>query len=271
MHPVSSSPAHDSSHAEPRSRSGGRHELGQNFLHHRPTIERIAALARDASGAILEIGPGDGALTSRLARLGRPLTLVELDEHRVRRLRRRFPQADVVHADAMRVPFDAPVIVGNLPFHLTTPLLRKLLRSPGWERAILLTQWEVARKRAGVGGGTMLTGQSAPWFEFRLQCRVPARAFSPMPSVDGGLLDISRRASPLIPLAERDAYERFVRRVFTGRGRGLGQILPQAAGLSRAASGAALRRAGLAASALPRDVQARQWAELWGAARSGRG
>lgn len=267
MHPVSSSrAAHGSG-----SRSGGRHELGQNFLRHRPTLERIAELAAGTTGAILEIGPGDGALTAELVRLGRPLTLVELDEHRVRRLRRRFPRVEVLHADAMRVPFDAPVVVGNLPFHLTTPILRKLLRSPDWERAILLTQWEVARKRAGVGGGTMLTGQSAPWFEFELRGRVPARAFRPMPSVDGGLLDIARRSPPLVPAAERTAYERFVRRVFTGRGRGIGRILQRATALSPSECAAALRRAGLSASALPRDIAAEQWADLWRAAGSRRG
>ncbi|RGE17653.1 23S ribosomal RNA methyltransferase Erm [Leucobacter sp. wl10] len=264
MHPASSH------HSHPRSRYGGRHELGQNFLRHRPTIERIAQLARGTAGTILEIGPGDGALTSRLAELGCPLVLVELDEHRIRRLRRSFPRAEVVHADAMRVTFDAALVVGNLPFHLTTPLLRKLLRSPRWERAILLTQWEVARKRAGIGGGTLLTGQSAPWFEFRLRCRVPARAFRPVPGVDGGLLDISRRGAPLVPVAERNAYERFVRRVFTARGHGLGQILQRGLGLPRAMSASALREAGLPASALPRDITAQQWAALWRVAGSGR-
>lgn len=257
MHPVS----HHS--PEPRSRYGGRHELGQNFLHHRPTIDRISALAKESRGAILEIGPGDGALTTGLARLGRPLTLVELDEHRVASLRSRFPRAEVIHADAMRVPFREPLVVGNLPFHLTTPLLRKLLGSPGWERAILLTQWEVARKRAGIGGGTLLTGQSAPWFEFRLHCRVPAHGFRPIPGVDGGLLEVTRRDSPLVPIRDRSAYERFVRRVFTARGRGMRQILQRGIGLSRTESDAALRSAAVRAAALPRDVTAQQWAELW--------
>ncbi len=63
----------------------------------------------------------------------------------------------VVHGDALRTRLDRPVVVGNLPFHLTTPILRRLLAAGGWTEAVLLTQWEVARKRAGVGGRTMLT------------------------------------------------------------------------------------------------------------------
>lgn len=242
---------------------GGRHELGQNFLRHRPTIDRIVGLARDTEGAILEIGPGNGALTSGLASLDRPLTLVELDESRAQTLRRHFPAADVLHADAMTVNLDSPLVVGNLPFHLTTPLLRKLLRHSQWDRAILLTQWEVARKRAGVGGGTMLTAQTAPWFEFHLRGRVPSQGFTPAPNVDGGLLDVVRRSEPLVPDRERRRYETFVRRVFTARGRGMAQILHQGIGLSRSASNAALHRADLRASALPREVAARQWAVLW--------
>lgn len=258
-------------HTHSRSRYGGRHELGQNFLRHRPTIDRIVGLARETDGAILEIGPGDGALTSDLAGLGRPLTLVELDEHRVRRLRNRFPSADVLHADAMDVRLDSRLVVGNLPFHLTTPLLRKLLREGSWDRAVLLTQWEVARKRAGVGGGTMLTAQTAPWFEFRLRDRVPARCFAPAPSVDGGLLDIVRRPRPLVPQRDRPSYERFVRSVFTARGRGMAQILRQGLGMTRGAAASALQRASLSGGALPRDVSPKQWAALWASTREAAG
>lgn len=266
MHPSSRTShlhAHRRRQRPQRSHHGGRHELGQNFLRHRKTIDSIIGLARDTSGAILEIGPGDGALTSGLAALGRPLALVELDEHRVRKLCRRFPAAEVIHADAMEARLDSEVIVGNLPFHLTTPLLRKLLRDSKWERAILLTQWEVARKRAGVGGGTMLTAQTVPWFDFRLRDRVPAHGFAPSPSVDGGLLDVVRRAEPLVTQPERGDYERFVRRVFTARGRGMAQILQRGVGLSRQESGAVLQRAGLKGSALPREVSGGQWAALW--------
>ena len=63
----------------PRSIHGGRHELGQNFLTHTPTIALVVDLVRRTDGAILEIGAGDGALTKPLAQLGRRLTAIELD------------------------------------------------------------------------------------------------------------------------------------------------------------------------------------------------
>ncbi|MCC4249763.1 MULTISPECIES: 23S ribosomal RNA methyltransferase Erm [Microbacterium] len=246
-----------------RSVHGGRHELGQNFLIHQPTIDRIVALVATTEGAILEIGAGGGALTTGLAGLGRGLTAIDIDERRIAALRRAHAGVHVEHADALRHPLDAPVIAGNIPFHLTTPILRRLLQRPGWRDAVLLTQWEVARKRAGVGGGTLMTAQAAPWFAFTLHGRVPSHAFRPAPSVDGGILSITRRGSPLVPLAHRRAYERFVGEVFTAKGRGMGSILATVRRCSRPAAKRHLTQAGVGADALPRDLGPQQWADLW--------
>lgn len=246
-----------------RSMHGGRHELGQNFLVHTPTIDRIVALVAETDGPILEIGAGGGALTAGLAELGRTLTAIDIDERRIATLRRAHPAVRVEHADALRHPLDTAVIAGNIPFHLTTPILRRLLQRPTWQHSILLTQWEVARKRAGVGGGTLLTAQTAPWFEFHLQGRVPARAFRPMPSVDGGILSITRRGSPLVLTVERRAYERFIGDVFTSRGRGMAAILATVSRMTTPAARSTLSAAGIDPASLPRDLDAAQWARLW--------
>lgn len=254
----------------PRSSHGGRHELGQNFLNHRPTIDRITSLVGETLGPILEIGAGDGALTRALADLGRPLSAIDIDEHRVRRLRRTLPKIQVENADVLRHPLDTAVVVGNIPFHITTPILRRLLSVGTWRHAFLLTQWEVARKRAGVGHGTMMTAQTAPWFAFALHGRIPSSHFTPRPNVDGGLLGISRRGSPLLPYAERAAYERFVRAVFTGSGGKLARILQRAARLDADGARRALDSAQISKRSLPRDLDAAQWVALWDATqRSG--
>lgn len=254
-----------------RSAHGGRHELGQNFLHHRPTIATIVGLVEHTRGPLLEMGAGDGALTRPLAELGRPLTAIDIDEHRVRRLRAALPSVRLEHADALRFPLDAATIVGNIPFHLTTPILRRLFRAPAWSEAILLTQWEVARKRAGVGGSTMMTAQNAPWFTVSLHGRVPAWAFRPQPSVDGGILRIRRRTTPLVPANERAAYERFVSAAFTGAGVGMADILRRLTGLDRARLQREMAAAGIAAGALSRDLGAEQWSAIWSVCGGRRG
>lgn len=254
--------------------SHGRHEHGQNFLVDARTIRDVVALAADAEGPILEIGPGDGALTGELLRLGRPLTAVEIDERLVARLRRRFGRRlGLVHDDFLRtrIPFGTGTVIGNLPFHLTTAILRKLLHDPNWGTAVLLLQWEVARRRAGVGGATLMTAQWSPWFEFSLHGRVPARAFRPMPGVDGGVLRIRRRDAPLVPASERAGYQAFAHRVYTGPGRGLAAVLRRAAPEARAGVDRWLRESRIGPNALPRDLDAEQWAALWAIVRpSGR-
>ncbi|WP_291798859.1 23S ribosomal RNA methyltransferase Erm [Brevibacterium sp.] len=243
---------------------GGRHELGQNFLVHTPTLDTLTSLVAETSGPVLEIGAGDGALTHRLAGLNRPLTAIDVDEHRVRALRRSLPDAVRVEwADVMRHPLRAPVLVGNLPFHLTTPVLRRLLRLRSWHEAVLLLQWEVARKRAGVGGRTLMSVQAGPWFDFDLVGRVPARAFRPVPSVDGGILRIRRRTAPLVPAEARGEYAAFAHRVFTGAGGSLSRVLQRATQHPVRQVRVALAEAGAAESSLPRDLTPEQWAVLF--------
>ena len=242
---------------------GGRHELGQNFLRSSTIIDTIASLARSTSGPIMEIGPGDGAVTAELYRLGRELTLVELDETRLDHLEDTYPRAEVRHADILTTRLDRPVIVGNLPFHLTTPILRKLLRSGRWQRAILLTQWEVARKRAGIGGSTMMTAQWAPWFDFRLVTRVPADAFTPKPSVDGGILTIDRCTTGSIPVRSRSNYQQFVRSVFTGRGRGMKGILSKMSITAHRTLQSTMDRNDIRGDTLPKDLTPDQWTGLF--------
>ncbi|MEU6697218.1 23S ribosomal RNA methyltransferase Erm [Pseudonocardia sp. NPDC046786] len=241
----------------------GRHEHGQNFLVD-PAVP--AALAAVVGGyparSVLELGAGDGALTAALLRLDRPVTAVEIDPHRVDRLRRRFgARVTVRHGDLLRERLDRPVdVVSNVPYALTTPLLRRLLPAPRWAHALLLLQWEVARKRAAVGPTTALTARWWPWFGFRLVGRVPAGAFRPVPSVDGGILEITRRARPLVG-GPAGPYQRMVDQVFTGRGRGVVDVVARRYGRTTARGWAA--GAGLDARTLPRDLGPGHWAELY--------
>ncbi|NSC21427.1 23S ribosomal RNA methyltransferase Erm [Streptomyces albus subsp. chlorinus] len=255
-----------------RTHHGGRHELGQNFLVDPATIDLFVSLVARTTGPVIEIGGGDGALTLPLERLGRPLTVLEADRRTAARLERRTaPATTVEHADFLRrrVPATPHVLVGNLPFHLTTAILRRILHSSGWTDAVLLVQWEVARRRAGVGGATMMTAQWWPWYDFRLASRVPAGAFRPRPGVDGGLMTVTRRAEPLLPARSRQRYQDLVHRVFTGPGRGLAEILPRAVpGLPRGRSRSWLSRHGLGPGTLPKALTAPQWADLFRSAEA---
>jgi 23S rRNA (adenine-N6)-dimethyltransferase len=246
----------------------GRHELGQNFLTDRATISKIVHLvSRSDDDPIIEIGSGGGALTLPLQALGRPITAIEIDARHAQSLARRVDSSTtVVHGDFLqyRLPRVPHVVVGNLPFHHTTAMLRRLLHAEHWTASVLLVQWEVARRRAAVGGATMMTAQWWPWYEFALVGRVPASAFTPRPSVDAGLMTIMRRPDPLLPIDQRRRYSKFVHAVFTSKGRGLHQIVPRVATPpARAATIQWLARQKIPGTPLPRDLSANQWCELF--------
>jgi 23S rRNA (adenine-N6)-dimethyltransferase len=167
----------------------------------------------------------------------------------------------------MRFRFPAgSAIVSNVPYHLTTPLLKKMLIETSWSHALLVLQWEVARKRAAVGGTTLLTVRWWPWYDFTLLRRIGARSFRPVPSVDSGLLQISRRSAALVPWRERREYQRLVERVFSARGSGVRAMTASVVGARTASVWA--KRQGIPAQALPKRVDAEAWADLYREASS---
>lgn len=256
----------DASAHDVRQHPGGAHELGQNHLVDPRVVRRVVDLVPDAELPLVEWAAGRGALTVPLARLGRPVEAVEIDPRSAGRLGRIVPaNVTVTRGDILRhaPPSGAYDLVCNVPFHLTTPVLRRLFTLTGWQRAVLITQWEVARKRAAVGGTTLLTAQWWPWFTFRLDRRVPAAAFRPRPSVDAGLLVIDRRPEPLVPAADLDRYQRFAGAVFNGPGRGVHAILARQ-GLARGDVRRWAREHGVGPNALPRDLGASAWANAYG-------
>lgn len=188
-----------------------RRSHGQNFLVDATVVARLlrrASLGPD--DLVVELGAGRGALTLPLARTGARVIAVERDQVWAGQLRRRAQEAGlrdrirIVEGDALRVALpDEPYrVVANVPFGLTTALLSRLLDDPaaGPQRADLLVQEEVARKRAAEPPQTLRSAVWAPWWRFELGERVPRRAFRPVPRVDAAWLAVERRDPPVLPL-----------------------------------------------------------------------
>ena len=171
---------------------------------------------------MIEVGAGHGVLTAKLARRAGYVVAIEIDPALARRLCERFegraPVA-IVEGDALRqglprLPFR---VVSNVPFAATTRVLRLLLDDPRscLEQAALLLQWEVARKRAQERPSTLLGLSWAPWWDFTLVRRVPSTAFSPPPSVDRGIIVVSRRTPALLPTNEAAPFRRLLKAGFS--------------------------------------------------------
>jgi len=121
---------------------------GQNFLRNRGAVEKIvAAVEPQPDEVIVEIGPGEGVLTEKLVDYPNDIVVIEIDPDLAARLRARFgDRITVVNDDALEValpdrPFRA---VGNLPYNVGTPILRRVIASPHVRRAVFMLQKEVA-------------------------------------------------------------------------------------------------------------------------------
>lgn len=206
--------------AKPRTaRDARRRSLGQNFLQPELGRELVASAGFRPGQLVIEIGAGRGALTHALALLPIDVVAVELDPFWAEQLREELRVAGrgrvrVVCADffAIALPVRPFRVVGSLPFGRTMQLCRRLFDDPSLpiERADLVVQWEVARKRACAPPATLQGTVWAPWWEFQLGRRVPATAFRPMPRTDAGVLVATRRRPALLPPAMAGAFAGFV-------------------------------------------------------------
>jgi 16S rRNA (adenine1518-N6/adenine1519-N6)-dimethyltransferase len=194
-------------HGRPRKR------FGQHFLHDPAVIERIAAAIAPVSGdALVEIGPGRGALTRRLLESDcGTLDAVEIDRDLAALLRREFggdSRFALHEADALRVDFSAlarqrgrPLrIVGNLPYNISTPLLFHLLESVRQvqDLHVMLQREVIARMAAQPGDAAYgrLTVMLSPWVEVERLFDVGPGAFQPPPQVWSAVARLTVRAGP---------------------------------------------------------------------------
>ena len=197
-----------------------RRRLGQNFLQADVAKTVVAGASFQPGDLVVEIGAGLGSLTFLLAQCVSQVLTVEVDPVLAARLRRelqrrKITNVSVVCCDARRYrlprqPFRA---FGSLPFGATTALMRLLLDDPGsqLERADLVVQWEVARKRATTPPSTLLSAAWAPWWDFELGQRISAEAFRPLPAVDGAVLRVRRREPAVLPIDLAAPFGEFLR------------------------------------------------------------
>ncbi|MFD6161149.1 23S ribosomal RNA methyltransferase Erm [Nocardia sp. NPDC060256] len=217
----------------PRARNT-RKRLSQNFL----TDAGAARLIVRSSGVsaadlVLEIGPGDGMLTRQLLGSAGRVRAYEKDAHYADRLRRRYADDDRIqlyHTDfrAVREPQEPFAVVANVPFAVTTDLVRWCLAARHLTSATLLTQYEFARKHSGdYGRWTKLTVTHWPTVAMELGARIGRHSFHPVPSVDTAILHLRRRPRPLLPGSALADYRRVVELGFLGVGGSLASSLRQ--------------------------------------------
>lgn len=213
--------------------------LGQNFLVD-PNLQRkiVDALDVRPDDTVLEIGPGRGALTRRLAGRSACLVLVELDDRLAADLAVEFaerPGIRVVHADALETPltslFPDPTrvkVIGNIPYNITSPLLFHLLERPRPAEILVMVQREVADRLVAAPGsaeyGALAVGVQSVADVARV-LHMPRGAFRPVPGVDSTVVRITPHAPPRLSAEEERDLRRVVRAAFQWRRKQLQKIL----------------------------------------------
>ncbi len=206
-----------------------RKRFGQNFLHDASVVAQIVAAIDPRPGqSIVEIGPGQAALTGALIERAGQIRAIEIDRDLAARLRARFSteQLNLIEADALTFNWSElePVplrIVGNLPYNISTPLLFALMPIAAnvIDQHFMLQKEVVDRMVAAPGSKTY--GRLSVMLQFRYRLiklfDVPRGAFKPMPQVTSSVVRMQPLAATQLPTVDAEAFARVVAAAFGKR------------------------------------------------------
>jgi 16S rRNA (adenine1518-N6/adenine1519-N6)-dimethyltransferase len=253
---------------------------GQHFLESAWADKLIAAIDPQPGDRFLEIGPGPGALTFRLAPPVAHLTAVEVDREMVAELGPKLPanvtliHADFLDFDPARLGAGALRVAGNLPYNVSSPILFKLIEMhrarrlggevPALLDATLMVQREVAERiEAEPGGGDY--GVLAILVQLHADVRrvltLPPGAFRPQPKVHSAVVSLRFRA-PRVAVRDDGAFTAMVRSMFTQRRKTLANALKPYAESRGGSAAAALGAAGIDPRRRPETLQLTELARL---------
>lgn len=214
-----------------------KHSWGQNFLSDEGVLERIAeeALLRPGEPCV-ELGPGLGHLTHYLLASGAKVTAVERDRDMVRALNeQKFEGLTVVEGNAAETDFakvanaEQVVVVGNLPYHLSSPILFEVLdQVEHVPRAVFTLQKEVVDRLAAEPGNRdygILTVMLGLRFRVENVFDVPAHLFHPPPKVDSAVLKLTRLEKPRAEVKDELRFRKVVKAGFAQRRKTLSNSL----------------------------------------------
>ena len=254
-------------------------KLGQHFLADRSYRERVAAaIPVKSDDLVIEIGPGEGALTHLLVERGSKVVAVEVDQDLAARLRAGFPgdpQLEILCADVLTTDLAAIcrqqgtnqcVVFGNLPYYITSPILHHLFAAHSSIRAMgLMMQLEVAHRLTAQPGNRdygYLSILTQIHSEPRRLFTIPPGAFSPPPKVQSALVDFRMsRKSPSWSDGDLGRFLEFVKTCFAHKRKNLLNNLGSQYTRERVET--ALGQVGSSRSARAEEFGLKEIAELW--------
>lgn len=189
--------------------------FGQNFLIDAQVLDQIVSAADLTSeDRVIEVGPGPGVLSQRIAPQVKELSAVEIDQKMIdpwRDLMSEYQNAHILQQDVLKYfPEDKPYkLVANIPYYITSPILKHFLREQKVRRPniiVLMIQKEVAERICDLDSPTLLSWEICLFGQPEIVCTVKASSFYPAPKVDSAVLKISVLSQPLISEDRMDHF-----------------------------------------------------------------
>ena len=248
--------------------------LGQNFLIDETYLVKITEAAHvDKNTDVLEIGAGMGNLTRHLAAAARHVTAVELDRQLIpilKKVTRDFANVRIVQGDILELPvndlMDAPeyVVAANIPYYITSALIRYLLECTAKPRTIVLTiQREVAQCICADAGALSLLALSVLVYGSpKIAARIPSGAFYPVPKVDSAVLVVDLYDQPMIPYKLLDSFFRLAKAAFMQKRKMLHNALAGAPELNKEKADLLLSHAGIDPERRAQMLTIEEWKQL---------
>lgn len=246
----------------------GKKSLGQHWLRNQKILAQICEYAELGSeDTVLEIGSGLGDLTDELVQRAGKVIAVEKDEKLADQLTRKvLPEklevitGDILKFDLGKLPKGYKV-VANIPYYLTSNLLRVLSESANRPRLmVLLVQKEVAERiTAGPGQMSVLAVSVQLYNQTSLGIVVPAKAFEPPPKVDSQVVILKRREEPLFKNLDDKEFFRIVKAGFSERRKKLRSSLSGGLGISVEEADELLTSSGVAENRRAQELSLQEW------------
>jgi 16S rRNA (adenine1518-N6/adenine1519-N6)-dimethyltransferase len=248
--------------------------LGQNFLIDTAALQAIIEAAElTGDEQVLEIGAGLGTLTRVLADHAGSVIAIELDRRLIPPLReiiQGFATVQIAQGDVMKMELAELVgghrycVVANIPYNITSALIRKLVEADNSPFRIVLTiQQEVAERAVAKAGQMNLLALAVQAFGHpALVARIPATAFYPAPKVDSAVLRIDRHEVPPFEPAEAAAVFRLARAGFSQRRKMLKNSLSAGLPIAGSEIGSMFDQAGIDGSIRPQELTLQDWIRL---------
>lgn len=245
--------------------------LGQHWLTDGQSLRAMLEAGEvEAGDQVLEVGPGLGALTSLLLERGALVTAVEYDKRLIVDLQRKYDSTSVTLVEGDILKFDLSKmksgykVVANIPYYLTSKLLRNLLETDNKPSLIaLLVQKEVAERIATSPGSMSMLSVSAQFYaQVELKEVVPAEFFEPAPKVDSQIIQLKPRGELLFTVDEAKFF-RMVKSGFGERRKKLINSLSGGMEMEKEAMRRIVLESGLTENSRAQELSLEQWHELY--------